>query len=112
MVARFECSLVWGYVVTDVLVIDPRTAPDPFAIPNVALVPLSAAHIVIAKARATVYRWVEEDRITVHLLNLPGKAVKQYVQAGELRELEARMHLLGLSEKRRTKVLAARETMR
>lgn len=94
------------------LIVDPRDGRDPYAIPNVALVPLSAAHIVIAKARATVYRWVEEDRITVHLLNLPGKAVKQYVQAGELRELEARMHLIGMSAKRRAKVLEARETMR
>lgn len=86
------------------LIIDPRDGRDPYTVPNVALVPLSAAHLLIAKARATVYRWVEDDRIAVHELHTPGKAVKQYVRAGDVREIEARMHRRGLSAKRRARV--------
>lgn len=97
---------------TQSIVIDPRSGVDPADIPDGAYVPLSAAHLVVGKSRATIYRWVDEDRIAVHERQVLGKAVKQYVRVGDLRELEARMHLLGLSAKRRAKVIEARETMR
>jgi hypothetical protein len=73
------------------IVIDPRKGGQHIdQIPDTAYVPLSAAHLLIGKARVTVYRWVNEDRLGTRDIGSIGKAMKQYVRAGDVRELAAR----------------------
>ena len=68
---------------------DPRTTP-PAKIHNADYVPLAAAHLLIGKARVTVYRWANEDRIGIVELGEYGKGSQRYVRAGDVRELASR----------------------
>lgn len=84
------------------LIIDFRTSHfTPEDVPDFAWVPLGSAHLIVGRARATIYRWVQEDRLATIESGEAGKALKLHVCAGHVREIEARMRRAGHAETRR-----------
>lgn len=68
-----------------------KSSFTPADVPDIAWIPLSQAHLVVAVGRATTYRWYANDRLDYREIAAGAGALVIYVKAGQVREVYQQM---------------------